>query len=130
MLNRRFLLFLIVGGVNTLVGYGLYSGLLFLGLHYAAATVLATILSVLFNFKSTGRVVFGNSDNRLLWRFIIVYIAVCLVNILCLRLYEVFDDNMYVAGIFMIFPSAIVTFVLLNRLVFADQTARSSGNVF
>lgn len=127
MMNYRFLLYLVVGGVNTLVGYGLFSALIFFGLHYAAATVLATILSVLFNFKSTGRVVFKNRDNRLLWRFIVVYLAICLFNIVCLKIYKFFDDNMYVAGIVMILPSAIVSFLLLNRFVFMEKPTSGSA---
>jgi putative flippase GtrA len=118
MLSRRFLLYLVIGGVNTLVGYCLYSCLIFVGLHYAAATVLATIFSVLFNFKSTGRVVFGSDNSRLLLRFVAVYTIVCLFNVFALRLYGFFDDNMYLAGVLVLFPSALFSFLLLKNFVF------------
>lgn len=118
MLNRRFFLYLLVGMLNTAVGYGIYSSLIFAGLHYSLATVLATICCILFNFKSTGKIVFKNDDNYLLIRFILVYVITCIFNVAGLRLYKLFGDNMYLAGIVMIFPSALVSFVLLNRFVF------------
>lgn len=122
MLSRRFLLYLLVGGMNTLVGYGMFSLFIFAGMHYAMATVVATIMSVLFNFKSTGKIVFRNDNNQLFFRFILVYIAVCLFNIAFLRFYSVFDDNMYFAGVLVILPSAVVSFLSLKRFVFNGST--------
>ena len=68
-----FIKFLAVGVLNTLFGYGIFALLLFIGLHYAVASILATICGVLFNFKTTGTLVFNNNDNRLIFKFISVY---------------------------------------------------------
>ena len=66
--SRRFLHFLLIGALNTAVGYGLFVLFLWLGLHYALAAAFATVLGVLFNFKSTGGLVFKSKDNtRLPW---------------------------------------------------------------
>ena len=61
---HKFIKFLFVGGVNTVFGYSIFALFLFLGMHYAVATLFATILGILFNFKTTGVIVFNNKDNR------------------------------------------------------------------
>ena len=40
--SEQFILFLIMGGVNTVFYYSLYSLLIYAGLHYAAAVAVAT----------------------------------------------------------------------------------------
>ena len=62
--SPRFLGFLLVGGVNTAFGYGMFVVCLWLGMHYAVAAAVATLLGVLFNFFSTGGLVFKNRDRR------------------------------------------------------------------
>ena len=57
-LSEQFILFLVMGGVNTLFYYSLYSLLIYIGVFYAAAVVIATVCGVLFNFQTFGRVVF------------------------------------------------------------------------
>lgn len=52
--------FLLVGVMNAAFGYGCFAAFLYLGLHYSLALLLATILGVLFNFKSIGALVFGS----------------------------------------------------------------------
>ncbi|WP_084442217.1 GtrA family protein [Termitidicoccus mucosus] len=60
MLNLRLIKFLLVGVLNTLVGYGLFCFFVFTGLHYSFAVLIATILGVLFNFQSTRKLVFND----------------------------------------------------------------------
>jgi len=39
ILERRFIRFLLVGGVNTLFGYGVFVSLIYIGLHYSLAAL-------------------------------------------------------------------------------------------
>ncbi|MBU0640350.1 MAG: GtrA family protein [Planctomycetes bacterium] len=59
--------------LNTAFGYGVYAVFILLELPRPAALAIATVMGVLFNFKTTGRIVFGSRDNRLLLRFVLVY---------------------------------------------------------
>jgi putative flippase GtrA len=59
--KHRFVRFLLVGVLNTIFGYFLYGTLILIGLDYKLAVLLATILGVLFNFQTTGRLVLGLS---------------------------------------------------------------------
>ena len=51
--SKRFMRFILIGIPNTAFGYSLYALLIFLGLRYDLAILIATILGVLFNFKTT-----------------------------------------------------------------------------
>jgi putative flippase GtrA len=59
--KHKFARFLLVGVLNTIFGYFLYGTLILIGLDYKLAVLLATILGVLFNFQTTGRLVLGLS---------------------------------------------------------------------
>lgn len=58
----RFARFLIIGALNTLFGFGVFYLLLLAHLRPGPALAVATVLGVLFNFMTTGRVVFENAE--------------------------------------------------------------------
>lgn len=116
--NSRFLKFLLVGGVNTAFGYSVFVFSLWLGMHYAVAAAVATVLGVLFNFKSTGRLVFQNKGNHLLPKFISVYVVVYVVNVLGLAVLLRFGITEWLGGLILILPSAMLSYVLNSRYVF------------
>lgn len=121
LLNNRFVKFLIVGGINTVFGYGVFALLIFLKFHYAVAALLATILGILFNFKTTGTIVFKNSDNSLLFKFIGVYAVLYFINTGVLKIFHSYSVNMYLAGALLIFPSAALSFLLNKKFVFINE---------
>jgi len=111
--------FILVGILNTVVGYLLFVFFIFLGLHYSQAVLLATIFGVLFNFKSTGKLVFGNNDNGLIYRFVLVYMVLYLLNITGLWIFEKNGFmNMYISGFILIIPLAVASFILNRKYVF------------
>jgi putative flippase GtrA len=117
-LNQPFIRFLLVGGINTLFGYGMFAFFLFLNLHYAIASLLSTIVGVLFNFKTTGRLVFQSNDNRLIVRFFAVYGMVYVLNVLLLKAFKWIGLDLYLSGAILILPLAIVSYLLNKRFVF------------
>lgn len=94
-----FVKFILVGILNTAFGYGAFALLMYTGLHYSAAVVLSTIAGILFNFKTTGVLVFKNKDNSLIFKFIAVYTLVCITGIIILRLAQIAHINLYFAGL-------------------------------
>jgi putative flippase GtrA len=116
--SRRFVKFLLVGGVNTAFGYGVFIVSLWLGMHYAVAAAVATVLGVLFNFKSTGKIVFQNQGNRQLPRFVSVYGLVYVVNVLGLAVLLRLGIPEWLGGLILILPCAILSYVLNSRYVF------------
>ena len=117
VLNTKYielLKYLIVGGINTLFGYSIFAVFLFYGFHYTLAVLFATILGVLFNFQSYGRIVFKNHSWALLTKFILIYLIIYLVNILLLIVFDFFVSNLYMSGA-MVIPLIAYFGYLLNK---------------
>lgn len=117
-MSRTFAKFVLVGLLNTAVSYLLYASLIFVGLHYFVATTIGTVLSILFNFKSTGRLVFNSSDNRLIFRFFGVYGVNYVFGVCGLWALHSLGLNSYVAGALMLPPAAVVAYLLQRAFVF------------
>ncbi|MFA5062286.1 MAG: GtrA family protein [Patescibacteria group bacterium] len=118
LFKNQFIRFLIVGGINTLFGYGVFALLLFVGLHYALAAFLGTILGILFNFKTTGVIVFNSHNNWLIFKFFGVYGVTYILNVLGLYLFSLAQISAYIGGAILILPMAFVAFFLNKRFVF------------
>jgi len=117
--NRgRFIRFLLVGVLNTVFGYGVFVACLWLGMHYALAGAISTVLGVLFNFKSTGNLVFRSKGNRKLPHFVAVYAIIYLVNTLSLGVMLRFGIPEWLGGLILLVPSAILSYVLNRHFVF------------
>jgi len=117
-LSKRFVLFIFVGLVNTAFGYGLFAFLIYLQLHYALASFVSTILGILFNFKTTGLIVFKNNNNILIFRFFVAYGITFLFGLLFLYIMNRFSISNYIAGAIWLLPAAILSFLLQKSIVF------------
>ncbi len=123
--NRvRFIKFLGVGVINTLFGYGIFALFLFLGLHFSLASLFGTIFGVLFNFFTTGRIVFNNKNNLLLWKFILVYAILYAINLFSLFIINYFNGNLYIGGFLLLGPMAIIAFLLNHLFVFNEAAIK------
>ena len=116
--DNKFFRFLVVGGLNTLFGYSLFALLIFVGLHYSLAVLVSTALGVLFNFKTTGSIVFKHNNNALLFRFVLGYGVVYALNVGLLKALSLLGFNMYAGGAMLLLPMALVSYFLNSRLVF------------
>ena len=114
----QILRFLVVGAINTIFGYGAFALFILLGLHYVLAALLGQICGILFNFKTTGTIVFKNKDNRLILRFFGVYLFTYLLSIGSLRVFEIAGIGSLVAAAIMVLPVSFVGFLLQRRFVF------------
>lgn len=116
--SNTFIKFLFVGGLNAIFGYSIYAILIYLRLHYSLATFMATVFGVLFNFKTTGRLVFRSKNNRLLFKFIGVYVIIYIINIAALKVFNSFKIDMHLAGAALLLPMAVLSFILSKNFVF------------
>ena len=114
---QRFVRFLIVGGVNTLFGYSAFAFLLFIGLHYSVASILGLILGILFNFKTTGSIVFNVHSNQLIPKFVAVYFVVYLVNVALLKIFHQ-QVSLYIVQAFLMLPMGFLAYSLHKVFVF------------
>jgi putative flippase GtrA len=118
LFRQQFTKFVAVGIVNSVFGYGCYAVLIYSGLHYTFALLFATILGVLFNFKSISVLVFGSNNNRLIFRFVGCYAVVYLGNVSGIKVLSYMGFEPYIAGAILIVPAAILSFILNKRFVF------------
>ncbi len=109
---------MIVGVINTLFGYSLFSLLILLSFRYEIAALISTVCGVLFNFKTIGIIVFQNKNNYLIFKFIVVYIIIYLLQILLLKQLVAYKINIFVAGALILPPLALVSYTLNKIFVF------------
>lgn len=119
--DKQFLNYLVVGVFNTLFGYFVFACLIYLGLHYSFALLIATVLGVLFNFKTLGRFVFNRTEITFIWKFIGVYGFLYGVNVLCVFCFMMYVHNVYLANALTLGIIALLGFYLNRRFVYANH---------
>jgi len=113
-----FVKFILVGLVNAVFGYGVYLLCLFSGFNFAAAALISTLLGIVFNFFTTGRLVFESKKNSLFFKFFLVYGVLYLFTLSGLSALNIFGISYEVGGAVMIIPNALLAFVLNKKMVF------------
>jgi len=109
----RIFRFFVIGAINTLFSYLVYALLVLIGAHYSLATLISTVLGVIFNFFTTGRIVFRSMDNRRFFRFVLVYVFTYFMNILLLRwLVDGIQLDELIAGALVTLPVALLSYFL------------------
>lgn len=124
--SKQFIRFVFVAALNTAFGLFVNYVFLFIFEHllklnhaYVVSNFLATIVSILFNFKTYGALVFKNKDNKLLFRFLIATSFTYLCNISGIALLEsTICQNNYVNLTVMAIPVGLLNYVLYSFFVF------------
>jgi putative flippase GtrA len=117
-MKQQFVNYILIGIINTIFGYGLYALFIYFGFSYFYAMLFATILGVLFNFKTIGKFVFKSNNNSLLLKFIVIYAAGFLINIYIVKTLKSFNYNDYISGAISIAIISVATFLLNKYYVF------------
>lgn len=94
--------FLFVGGLNTIVGYGIYALLVYLGINLYIASTISTIIGVFHSYLWNRYFTFKSKEKALaeIVRFISVYIVSYLLGLLTLFISnKIFNIDPYVAGL-------------------------------
>lgn len=128
-LNSAFLRFLIAGAVNTLFGWLVYSAAIVLNLPPWLALITGTVAGVVFNFISVGGYVFRDMALGRLPRFILSYGFIYLINLVCLNMLRAWIDNPILAQLALTPPMAILSYVVLSRLVFTARSTKNNGSI-
>lgn len=121
ILSFQFVRFLLVGGLNTSFSYAVYAALLFMGLNYVMANLGSLVLGILFSFHSQGRLVFGNRDGQLIFRFAAVWCLIFLINILLISILIHAGLSAYWAGALAMVPITVISYFVQKFLVFGTS---------
>lgn len=122
LFHNQLIRFFIVGSINTLFGYSVYAIFITFNFNPVKSLIIATFMGVLFNFKSLGIFVFNNSDNKLIYKFIILYINLLLLNILLLKGINIFLHNYYLTGMISILICSIISFITNKHFIFQPKS--------
>jgi putative flippase GtrA len=114
----RVLKFLVVGGLNTAFGYWVFVAVHLLGDNSAIAAIVSTIIGVVFNFMTTGRLVFGSAHSHQFLRFGLVYTGQVCVNIGLLALAQRWGIHAILAQLIILPCLAAGTYLALKHFVF------------
>ncbi len=119
----RFLRYLVVGGINTAFGFAVYGALIMAGTPVWLALLLANVAGVLFNFLTTGMVVFRASLRGRLSRFVGAYLFVYLVNLALIGVLRRWVPGEIAAQAVLALPMAALSYLLMQRFVFGEAAA-------
>lgn len=116
--KRQFLVFLMVGGLNTIFGYGAYALFIFIGFHYLYASLFSRLCGFIINFFTMGNLVFKKNEIKLIKKFIIFNIITYFFFILLIKLFNLWSFNAYWSGFFASGLMAILSYLINKYLVF------------
>ena len=116
--DRRLLRFGLVGILNTGLSYAAYALLLSFGLNYAAANLGALIIGIITGFRLQGVLVFRNRSWRPLFRFVVMWMLLYVINVMSIRLLLGLGASTYLAGAVMLLPMVAVSYLVQKFLVF------------
>jgi len=123
LVNKQAISFMLVGLLNTIFYYIVYSTIIFFGYDYKLAVFIATIIGIIFSFNTFKKFVFTNASsygNKLFYKFLAAYIILYLVNIIFIKVFYNMGADYYYAGFFAIFPYTVLSFLSNKFYVFAE----------
>ena len=121
IVSARFLRFLIVGCLNTAFGYALFWCALALMPTPFIALGASTILAVLFNFFSTGALVFDSRDSGRIRLFFGVYAVVFAYNATGLMALEHIGIGPEIGGLLLLPGAVTISWLLNSKVVFRER---------
>jgi putative flippase GtrA len=114
-----FLKFLLVGVLNTLFGYLVYSLFVYLIENPYVSVVGATCVAIVFNFKTYGSLVFKSKDNTKIFRFFAIYIGLMAIQSFSIKILAYLGiTNAYISGAIVTLPIAALSYFLIRKFVF------------
>lgn len=116
--ENSFIRFLLVGIINTIFGYLIFSLFIYLGFHFSIAIIFSTLAGILFNFKTIGIIVFKSRENRLIFKFFLVYLIIYVINLIGLKALGFYSPNRYMDQAILAPFLAVVSYLLNKKFVF------------
>lgn len=126
--QQQFLRYIVVGIVNTSFSYGIYAGLVFVGLEFKVASLMALLIGIAFSFVTQGTIVFSNATRKTLVKFILAWVVIYIVNITLISILMRASLNAYIAGAVATVPVTFISYFILKYAVFARKPISSLSN--
>lgn len=115
-----------VGIGNTAFSYGIYAALIFAGLDFRVANLLALVLGIAFSFTTQGTVVFQNATRVTFVKFVLAWVLIYIFNISVIDWLIRASMSAYLAGAVAIIPGTLVSYFILKFAVFGPRRQTQS----
>ena len=120
--ERKFVKYLFVGFMNTVFSYVIYAICVTILSRPTLSRAVSYVIGILFNFQTTGRIVFKNKNNTLIFKFFLSYLTTFFINRYFLdMLVSTFHVDKYLSQAILVFPIAMISFMLLKHFVFVES---------
>lgn len=117
--------FLVVGALNSLFGYAVFSAIVLVGGAAWLAVLGGNAAGLVFNFFTHGGLVFRQLALANLPRFAACYLALLGANIVLLHWLEPWVGGKLLAQAILTAPLAVLAYLLMSRWVFRRALAAS-----
>jgi putative flippase GtrA len=119
--------FLMVGCLNTLVGFFVFSLAIYLTEGNIGFSLAINIfVGIFFNYLSYGITVFKSLGIKPFAKFIFAYIFIYLINYIILHVMHINNVNIYLAQFINLFYLAPISYIIFNKWVFYKSTITSN----
>jgi putative flippase GtrA len=127
VLSARLSRFILVGALNTAIGYAIYALFIYVGLPFPVANFLAVVVGIVIGFKTQATLVFQNPDNRLFVRFVTLWVVMYVLTTAIIAQFISLGMNAYAAGAAMLPISATISFIVQKTWVFRRRGRTNSS---
>ncbi len=117
----QFAKFLLIGLLNTFIGYSIFIALSLMNLGPSSTLFLTYLIAVPINFFTTGKIIFSNNNWLMLLPFIAAYIIIYGINLLLLQLFIYWHYNQIVAQALILPFIAVLSFLIFKKGVFRNH---------
>jgi putative flippase GtrA len=126
IISIRFMRFLLVGGLNTLFGFAVYSLLALSDLSTWMILIASNLAGLAFNFVTTGGLVFRDMSLARVPRFLICYGVIFVIYLVGIELLTPVTDGRIWAMTIILLPMAALTYLIQSRFVFGGSLRQVS----
>jgi putative flippase GtrA len=127
MISSRPLRFLLVGALNTSLGYGVYCLSLYAGLSVPLASLVAIVFGVTISFLTQGFVVFGNATKAAFVRFVVNWAIMYGAYVGVVALLQSAGLTPYLGGLVAGVATTAVSYFILRDHVFRGRSTGQRG---
>lgn len=117
--------YLLVGSLNTAVGYGVYCLMLAAGLNFAGASLFSLVFGVVLSFFTLGRYVFLSQLRGRFAKFLLVWAVLYIFNVTVIAIVIRFGFDAYLAGLIAAIPTLSAAFLAQRFFVFNNKGSLS-----
>lgn len=120
--------FLFVGGLNTIVGYGIYALLVYMGVNYLIANTLSTIIGIIHSYFWNRYFTFKSKQKALkeITKFVTVYAASYLIGMCTLYIFKSkLNISPYIAGLLNLVITTLISYFGHKYISFNELSKNS-----